>query len=301
MQRATLTVRSGQYPDVLALLQLLKPITWFPPMWAFACGAVSSGVPILEQPFTLILGILLVGPLVCGASQIVNDWFDQHVDAINEPDRPIPSGRVPGAWALYFAVIWSLLSLAWSALLGTWVLIATAAGIILAWIYSAPPLRLKMNGWLGNTAVGISYEGLAWVTGCAVLLGGTMPSYPVLIVAGLYSVGAHGIMTLNDFKSMEGDLALGIKSLPAQLGYRRSAILACQIMFLAQIGVIFSLLLWNCPLHAALVAAVLVLQVLAMAKLLKDPKGLAPWYNATGVTLYVTGMMISAIALRGMT
>ena len=94
MQRATLTVRSGQYPDALALLQLLKPITWFPPMWAFACGAVSSGVPILEQAFTLILGILLVGPLVCGASQIVNDWFDRDVDAINEPDRPIPSGRV---------------------------------------------------------------------------------------------------------------------------------------------------------------------------------------------------------------
>ena len=300
MQRATLTVRSGQYPDALALLQLLKPITWFPPMWAFACGAVSSGVPILEQPFTLILGILLVGPLVCGASQIVNDWFDRDVDAINEPDRPIPSGRVPGNWALYFAVIWSLLSLAWAALLGTWVLIATAAGIILAWFYSAPPVRLKMNGWFGNAAVGVSYEGLAWVTGCAVLLGGTMPSYPVLIVAGLYSVGAHGIMTLNDFKSVDGDLALGIRSLPAQLGFKRSAVLACQVMFLAQAGVIFLLLLWNYTAHALLVSSVLALQVLAMLRLLKDPKGLAPWYNATGVTLYVIGMMISAMALRGM-
>ncbi len=301
MQRATLILRSGQYPDALALLQLLKPITWFPPMWAFTCGAVSSGAPILEQPLTLILGILLVGPLVCGASQIVNDWFDRDVDAINEPDRPIPSGRVPGSWALYIAVIWSLLSLAWSALLGTWVLIATVAGIILAWIYSAPPLRLKMNGWSGNAAVGISYEGLAWVTGCAVLLGGEMPSYPVLIVAGLYSVGAHGIMTLNDFKSMDGDLALGIKSLPVQLGYRRSAVLACQIMFLAQAGVILFLLLWNHYAHALLVSSVLTLQVLAMLKLLRDPRGLAPWYNATGVTLYVIGMMISAMALRGMT
>ncbi len=301
MQRATLILRSGQYPDALALLQLLKPITWFPPMWAFTCGAVSSGAPILEQPLTLILGILLVGPLVCGASQIVNDWFDRDVDAINEPDRPIPSGRVPGSWALYIAVIWSLLSLAWSALLGTWVLIATVAGIILAWIYSAPPLRLKMNGWSGNAAVGISYEGLAWVTGCAVLLGGEMPSYPVLIVAGLYSVGAHGIMTLNDFKSMDGDLALGIKSLPVQLGYRRSAVLACQIMFLAQAGVILLLLLWNYYAHALLVSSVLTLQVLAMLKLLRDPRGLAPWYNATGVTLYVIGMMISAMALRGMT
>ena len=300
MQRATLTVRSGQYPEALALLQLLKPITWFPPMWAFACGAISSGAPILEQPTTIILGILLVGPLVCGASQIVNDWFDRHVDAMNEPDRPIPSGRVPGTWGLSFAIIWTLLSLTWSALLGTWVFFATAAGIFLAWIYSAPPLRLKMNGWLGNTAVGVSYEGLAWITGCAVLLEGTMPSYPVLIIAALYSIGAHGIMTLNDFKSIKGDLALGIKSLPVQLGHRRAAVLACQIMFIAQAAVIFLLVSWDFSLHAGIVGIVLGLQVLAMMRLLRDPKGLAPWYNATGVTLYVIGMMISAVALRGM-
>ena len=53
------------------------------------------------------------------------------------------------------------------------------------------------------------------MTGCDPF-GGTMPSYPVLIVAGLYSVGAHGIMTLNDFKSVDGD-PLGIRSLPTQL------------------------------------------------------------------------------------
>ena len=128
-----------------------------------------------------------------------------------------------------------------------------------------------------------------------------MPSYPVLIVAALYSLGAHGIMTLNDFKSMEGDRALGIKSLPAQLGYRRSAVLACQIMLLSQSAVISSLLLWGHSFHALVVSLVLLLQVAAMIRLLKDPKGLAPWYNATGVSLYVTGMMISAIAVRGMT
>ena len=107
-------------------------------------------------------------------------------------------------------------------------------------------------------------------------------------------------MRLNDFKSVDGDLALGIRSLPAQLGFKRSAVLACQVMFLAQAGVIFLLLLWNYTAHALLVSSVLALQVLAMLRLLKDPKGLAPWYNATGVTLYVIGMMISAMALRGM-
>src|SRR5262245_55499967 len=97
-------------PSSGALLELLKPITWFPPMWAFGCGVVSSGVPLGDRWPFIGLGVLLTGPLVCGTSQAVNDWYDRHVDAINEPHRPIPSGRVPGAWGFYVSVGWTMLS-----------------------------------------------------------------------------------------------------------------------------------------------------------------------------------------------
>lgn len=79
-------------PQLSAVAELLKPITWFPPMWAFACGAVASGQALGERWVLLALGLVLTGPLVCASSQAVNDWFDRHVDAINEPQRPIPSG-----------------------------------------------------------------------------------------------------------------------------------------------------------------------------------------------------------------
>ncbi|MGD8497819.1 MAG: chlorophyll synthase ChlG [Chromatiales bacterium] len=294
---AAMLVDAGR-PEPTALLQLLKPITWFPPMWAFGCGVVSSGINPLDQPLVLILGVLLAGPMVCGASQVVNDWFDRHVDAINEPDRPIPSGRVPGAWALYFAILWSLLSLVLGAVLGPWVLGATVLGLALAWAYSAPPLRLKLNGWWGNTAVGFSYEGLAWVTGAAAMLGGAMPDARILLLAVLYSLGAHGIMTLNDFKSIEGDRKLGIRSIPVQLGADRAAVLACAVMAVPQLCVIALLLSWGRPIHAGVVSVLLVLQLVAMSRLLRDPRRLAPWYNATGVTLYVFGMLASALAVR---
>mgnify|MGYP000561985064 CR=1 FL=1 len=104
------------------MLELLKPITWFPPMWAFACGVVSSGASILENWLLLVAGVILAGPLLCATSQVVNDWYDREVDAINEPDRPIPSGRLPGRWGFYIAVAGTLLSLALGAALGTWVL-----------------------------------------------------------------------------------------------------------------------------------------------------------------------------------
>jgi chlorophyll synthase len=298
MQPASPAVHAAARPTAPALLELLKPITWFPPMWAFGCGAVSSGAPLLQQPLLLALGIVLAGPMVCGASQVVNDWFDREVDSINEPQRPIPSGRVPGRWGLYFAVCWTVLAALLGAALGPWVFAATLVGLGLAWAYSAPPLRLKLNGWWGNAAVGLSYEGLAWVTGAAVMLGGALPPAPVLCLAGLYSLGAHGIMTLNDFKSIDGDRQMGIRSIPAQLGAERAARLACAVMILPQLAVIGLLLAWQLPWCAAVVATLLVIQLLAMRRLLRDPRGQAPWYNGTGVTLYVLGMLASALAVR---
>ena len=172
-------------------------------------------------------------------------------------------------------------------------------GLLLAWAYSAPPIRLKLNGWWGNSAVGLSYEGLAWVTGAAIVLGSDLPSGPILIIALLYSIGAHGIMTLNDFKSVEGDLKMGIRSLPAQLGRERAAWVACLFMLVPQLVVIGLLLHWQLSFFAAAVGAVVLAQLLAMKRLLSDPRRLAPWYNATGVSLYVLGMMSAAIGLGG--
>jgi chlorophyll synthase len=286
------------YPLPSAVLELLKPITWFPPMWAFGCGVVSSGVPFEGRWGFVAAGIALAGPLICATSQAVNDWFDRHVDAINEPNRPIPSGRMPGRWGLYVAVLWTMLSLLVATMLGPWVTLAAVAGLVLAWIYSAPPLRLKQNGWWGNAAVAVCYEGLPWITGAAVMAGGALPPTPILLVATLYSAGAHGIMTLNDFKSVEGDIRMGIGSLPVRLGVANAVRVACIAMAVPQAVVVALLAAWDRPWHAAAVAVLLVVQLVLMARLLQQPRERAPWYNATGVSLYVSGMLVSAFALR---
>ena len=284
-------------PAPSAVLELLKPITWFAPMWAFACGAVSSGVPASARWAVAAAGIALAGPLVCATSQAVNDWFDRHVDAINEPNRPIPSGRIPGRWGFYIACLWTALSATVAASLGPSVFVAALLGLALAWAYSAPPLRLKQNGWWGNSAVAVCYEGLPWFTGAAVMAS-SLPDIRVIALALLYSLGAHGIMTLNDFKSIDGDIATGVRSLPVQLGAVRAAKLACFVMAAPQIVVIALLLAWGRPVHAGLVVALLVGQFALMARLLRDPRGQAAFYNATGTTLYVLGMLVSAFALR---
>ena len=279
--------------------ELLKPITWFAPMWAFGCGIVSTGRPLQGRWLLTAAGVALCGPLVTGTSQAVNDWYDRHVDAINEPGRAIPSGRVPGHGGLALAGMWTLLSLAVAASLGRWAFGATVLGLALAWAYSAPPWRLKLNGWMGNAACGACYEGLPWFTGAAII-GGGLPSGPIIAVAALYSAGAHGIMTLNDFKSIDGDRQLGVRSLPVMLGADRAARLACVVMALPQAVVVALLMVWHFPTYAACVAALLAAQVALMPKFLAQPRDRAPWYNATGTSLYVLGMLVAAFALRAM-
>jgi chlorophyll/bacteriochlorophyll a synthase len=286
-------------PEPAAVLELFKPVTWFPPMWAFLCGAISSGASPVDRWPIVALGIVVAGPLVCATSQAVNDWFDREVDRINEPHRPIPSGRIPGRWGLALAVLWTFVSAGAGWFLGTWGFTATLLALALAWAYSAPPLRFKQNGWVGNLAVGISYEGLAWVTGAAVLLGGALPGWPVLLVALLYSLGAHGIMTLNDFKAMEGDRRMGIRSLPASLGAERAAWVAAGVMVAAQFAVILFLGFGGRPGHAAGVALLLAIQVPMLTRFLGQPRERALWYSGFGVPLFVLGMMVSAFALRG--
>ena len=285
-------------PALSTVAELFKPITWFPPMWAFSCGVVASGASLQDRWWMVLVGIFLAGPLVCATSQAVNDWFDRHVDAINEPQRPIPSGRMPGQWGFYLAVGWTGVSLLVSMTLGLWGFLATVVALVLAWAYSAPPVRLKENGWWGNAACGISYEGIAWVTGAAVMAGGDLPAMPSLLLAALFSASAHGIMTLNDFKAVTGDRLMGVRSLPVQLGEQWAARVACWTMALPQLVVIGLLIHWGQPEHAAWLGGLLLLQALMMGHFLLAPSARALWYSGFGVPVFVTGMMVSAFAVR---
>ena len=285
-------------PDPIAVAELLKPITWFPPMWAFTCGVIASGIELSSHWGIILFGLILTGPLVCATSQAVNDWYDREVDAINEPQRPIPSGRIPGRWGLAIAVAWTGLSLIVATALGRWGFAATVLALLLAWAYSMPPLRLKQNGWWGNAACGLSYESLAWITGSAVMMGGVLPSSESMLLALMYGLGAHGIMTLNDFKSVAGDTQMGVRSLPVQLGVVQAARLACWTMALPQVVVIAMVWSWGAAVHGVAIVALLIAQAILMRWFMQSPSERALYYSGFGVPIYVSGMMVSAFALR---
>jgi chlorophyll synthase len=175
------------------------------------------------------------------------------------------------------------------------VALLTAIGMVLAVIYSAHPVRAKRNGWVGNAVVAIAYEGLPWLAGHVAFGALTMPS---VIVAALYSVGAHGIMTINDFKSMEGDRRLGIKSIPVMYGQWGAAWLALLTMNVAQLFVILMFAVWSRWLFVVIIGVLFVVQLPLQRRFLQDPLGRAIFYNASGTMLFVWGMLAAAIGIR---
>jgi chlorophyll synthase len=281
-----------------SLKTFAKPGTWFAPMWAILVGCVASGNAGWNLPTIgrVLAAMILAGPLLCAFSQVINDWFDREVDAINEPDRPTAANLLrPGTIAAIAGGL-ALASCALAYALGPLVLGIALLGLVLAWAYSAPPLRLKAsNGWLANTACSFAYEGCAWVAGAAAF--GHVTTGTV-VLASLYSLGSHGLMTLNDFKSVAGDRRLGLRSIPAMLGEHRALRVAFTFIDVFQAAAIIYVAYHAMWIAAAVMFVLFAVQIPMQRRLATDPAGLAPWYCASAIPPFVWGMLAAALAIR---
>lgn len=285
-------------------LQLMKPITWIPLIWGVVCGAASSGnyVWSLENVLIAAACMLLSGPLMTGYTQTLNDFYDREIDAINEPYRPIPSGAisVPQVTAQILILLFSSIGLSY--LLDLWaghetpvMLYLTLGGAFIAYIYSAPPLKLKQNGWLGNYALGASYIALPWWAGHALF--GNL-NWTIVILTLIYSCAGLGIAVVNDFKSVEGDRALGLKSLPVMFGIGTAAWICVVMIDTFQMGIAGYLV----SIHENLYAAILFLLVLPQIVFqdmyfLRDPLENDVKYQASAQPFLVLGMLVAGLAL----
>ena len=296
-QRVALTGALEKPPLLRRSLVLMKPITWFGPMWAFLCGTIASGATqwSLSAGGRIFLGMILAGPVLCGISQVMNDYYDRHIDAINEPQRLIPSGRVSTRQVWTTIGVLLLVGIGLGLYLGMGVSLLATLGMVLAVLYSAQPFRAKRNGWIGNLLVAISYEGLAWMAGHLAFASLTGAS---VLVALLYSLGSHGIMSINDYKSIAGDKISGIKTIPVLYGTRRAAWLIVITMNAAQLGVIAAFLVWGNWLVALIITAIVMLQFPTQRNFIRDPEGRFLQFSAIGVSFFVWGMMAAAIGLR---
>jgi chlorophyll/bacteriochlorophyll a synthase len=296
--------QSGETSIWKIRLQLMKPITWIPLIWGVVCGAASSGHYswTLDNVLVSAAGMLLAGPLLTGYTQTINDFYDREIDAINEPYRPIPSGAITVPQVAVQIVVLLLAGLALAFALDQWaghafptITALAIGGSFLAYIYSAPPLKLKQNGWLGNYALGASYIALPWWTGHALF--GDL-NWTIVILTLFYSLSGLGIAVVNDFKSVEGDRQLGLKSLPVMFGIGTAAWICVLMIDLFQSGVAAYLMSIHQNLYAVLLIFLIVPQITFQDMyFLRDPVKNDVKYQASAQPFLVFGMLVTALAL----
>jgi len=285
-------------------LQLMKPVTWIPLIWGVICGAAASGGFQWRWPDVLasLACMLMSGPLLAGYTQTLNDYYDREIDAINEPYRPIPSGAIPlgQVKAQILVLLVAGLAVAWG--LDRWaghttpvLLMLALGGSLVSYIYSAPPLKLKQNGWLGNYALGASYIALPWWAGQA-LFGRLTWTTALLTLA--YSLAGLGIAVVNDFKSVEGDRAMGLKSLPVVFGTQRASWISAAMIDGFQLAMVAVLIAIGQHRAAVLLVLLIVPQITFQdIWLLRDPVAFDVKYQASAQPFLVLGMLVTALAI----
>jgi len=246
--------------------------------------------------------MLMSGPLLTGYTQTTNDYYDRELDAINEPNRPIPSGAI--SLNQVQVQIWVLLlgGLAVSYGLDIWaghtfpVLFSLACGgSLVSYIYSAPPLKLKQNGWAGNYALGASYIALPWWAGHALF--GEL-NWTIVVLTLIYSMAGLGIAVVNDFKAVEGDRQLGLQSLPVMFGVQTAAWICVLMIDIFQGGMAAYLIAIHKNLYAVLLIFLIIPQITFQDMyFLRNPLENDVKYQASAQPFLVLGMLVTALAL----
>ena len=284
-------------------LQLMKPITWIPLIWGVVCGAASSGDFHwqVEDIIKVATCMLLSGPMMTGYTQTLNDFYDREIDAINEPYRPIPSGAITVPQVVTQIIFLLVAGFGLAYALDVWggnefpkITIITLIGAFLAFIYSAPPLKLKQNGWLGNYALGASYIALPWWAGHSLF--GDL-NWTIIILTLIYSFAGLGIAVVNDFKSVEGDRSLGLKSLPVMFGVGGAAWISVLMIDTFQIGIAGYLISLNENLYATILLLLVIPQITFQDMyFLRSPLENDVKYQASAQPFLVLGMLVAGLA-----
>lgn len=285
-------------------VQLTKPVTWVPLVWGVACGAAASGGyhwnvnDVAKGALTMVMS----GPCLTGYTQTINDYFDKDIDAINEPDRPIPSGAITEGEVIaqIVALLAGGLGIAygidrWSAHELPTVLALAAFGSLVSLAYSAPGIKLKQNGFFGNYALGSSYIALPWLAGQAAF--GDLTPESIAFTA-FYSLAGFGIAIVNDFKAVEGDRSMGIRSIPVMFGIDAAKWICASSVDLTQIGVAAYLYWLGERTYAVVLLALVAPQIFFQARyLLADPIEYDVKYQGSSQPFLVFGLLTSGLAL----
>lgn len=216
VQRLGGIARLTRLPQSVATAVLVSGLAW-----SHALGAASL------EPL-LLAGVAYLA--VSGAGFAINDYFDIEIDAINKPQRPLPSGLIRPREALAVFTLLFGLSLALPLFVNARFATLTVANSVLVTIYSA--VLKRKGGLLANVVMGL-YVVLLLLSGVSVLGRVTWNLALGCLSPFFYMVGAQIVMGGED---VEGDAAGGARTLPLMIGVKKALWIATALMVLGLAG-----------------------------------------------------------------
>lgn len=230
-------------PVLPGYLSLLRPtnavVSGLVALLAFLIAGGAPG-PVLASLFLAVV-------LVTGAGNAVNDYYDAAIDAVNRPERPIPSGRVSERGAARYAAVLFLAGCLAAVPAGPVPALIAAGNAALLWLYAA---RLKRVALVGHLAVAYLAASIFVFGGAAAGLVGLERVLPLALITLLGTVARELVKAAED---VEGDREGGARTFPVRFGVRPTVRLALAFALAAIAASVLPYAAWGLP-YLALIA-----------------------------------------------
>ena len=189
---------------------------------------------VFSIPFVLATVLVF---LMAGAGNVINDVFDCKIDAVNKPDRPIPSGKITLKNArIYAGILYTisiLISLVISYLINNfWFFVMIICSAVIIYAYSR---YFKVMPLVGNIIVG-GMIGFCIILGGFILLCTTKDwnIFKVSLYIGLFSAVLNVARELvKDMEDVRGDQACGARTFPILYGKKSSSVITIVLLAVA--------------------------------------------------------------------
>ncbi len=204
-------------------IHLMRPINCAMMGFAVLVGAVLA-YPVLDSLNWLnILFGFLTGFTFCAAAMVINDYYDRKIDAINEPQRPIPSGKVKPKEALAFMTGLIVVGSVFSILVQPYGLLCFVVAAISLAITATYLTVGKRSGLPGNFLVSACVA-IPFIYGSVTALGTV--GLNVLLFASMAFLSNTGREITKGIVDVKGDSAEGVKTLAVRFGEKTAAVTA---------------------------------------------------------------------------
>jgi geranylgeranylglycerol-phosphate geranylgeranyltransferase len=230
------------------------------PINSFVAGLAAIVAYLIDTGTVIPESLLLffIVALITAAGNVINDFFDAEIDAINRPDRPIPSGAVSRGAARGFAVTLFLAGILVSFFTNFLCISITIFNALLLIAYAA---KLKTTPLIGNIVV-------AYLSASIFLFGGALNGLDGLIriipIAAITFFAMLSRELLKDAEDVEGDRAGGADTVPIRIGIKKTTEFALITTVLAVLASFIPYLWWGAWYLGGIIAVDIIIIIAAL-------------------------------------